>query len=157
MKSPIVKLALALVVAVGVAFALRSQTSSSPIPSNTYDSGNDGRYKLIVTTGSYDKEYVIDTRTGRVWHSVVDTQNQRIVFVSHTYQNIDGDVSTIPNETATSVVFKPNENAAETQAKAILGLMKAGDMDGAKKIVDSIQDEALKSLVREKVDKALKQ
>ena len=106
MKSKLLKLSLILVAATGVVFALRSQPSSSPMPSNTYDSGNDGRYKLVVTTGSYDKEYVIDTRTGRVWHSVVDAQNQRIVLVSYIYQNIDGDMSTVPNEMATSVVSR---------------------------------------------------
>ena len=170
MKSQHIKLALVLIALAGAVFALRSQPSSSPMPSNTYDSGNDGRYKLVVTTGSYDKEYVIDTRSGRVWHSVADTQNKRMVFVSYIYQNIDGDMSTIPNEAATSVVSKSQSastsqpgddpalaSLAEAKAQAVASLVKVGDMDGAKKIIDSIQDEALKSLVRAKVDKALKQ
>jgi hypothetical protein len=107
MKSQLLKLSLVLVVVAGAVFALRSQPSSSPMPSNTYDSGNDGRFKLVVTTGSYgDKQYVIDSRTGRVWHSVADQQKQMIVFVTYTYENIDGDLSTIPNETAAGVVSK---------------------------------------------------
>jgi len=125
---------------------------------------------LVVTTGSYDTQYVIDTQTGRVWHSVVDTDKKMIMFVSYTYQNIDGEMSKIPNEAATSVVSRsqpagtpqpsddPNlASLAEAKAQAVASLVKAGDMDGAKKIVDSIQDEALKRLVRAKVDKALKQ
>jgi hypothetical protein len=105
MKSQILKLSLVLVVVAGAVFALRSQPSSSPMPSNTYDSGNDGRYKLVVTTGSYgDRQYVIDTRTGRVWHSTLDQQKQMVVFVSSTYENVDGDLSTVPNETVTGVV-----------------------------------------------------
>ena len=105
MKSPFVKLSLVLAIAAGAVFALRSQPSS-PMPSSTYDSGNDGRYKLVVTTGSYDTQYVIDTKTGRVWHSVVDTDKKMILLVSYTYQNIDGEMSKIPNEAATSVVSR---------------------------------------------------
>ena len=176
MKKQCLKLALVLFAVVGVVFPLQFQPSS-PTPSKTYDSGNDGRYKLVVTTGSYDTQYVIDTQTGRVWHSVVDTDKKMILFVSYTYQNIDGEMSKIPNEAATSVVSRsqsapvPSQSAstsqpgddpalaslAEAKAQAVASLVKAGDMDGAKKIVDSIQDEALKSLVRAKVDKALKQ
>ena len=46
---------------------------------------------------------------------------------------------------------------AETKSKTIVDLIKAGDMAGAKNIVDSIQDESLKTLVREKVRLALNQ
>ena len=77
---------------------------------------------------------------------------------------------TIPNEAATGVVSKPQPtntaqptddqslaSLADVKAQLVVSLVKAGDVEGAKKIVDSIQDEALKSLVRSKVDKALKQ
>ena len=141
------------------------------MPSNTYDSGNEGRYKLVVTTSSYgDKQYVIDTQTGRVWHSTLDKQKQMVVFVTFTYENIDGNLSTVPNENATGVVSKSQSagtpqpiddptlaSMADTKAQVVASLVKAGDMDGAKKIVDGIQDEALKSLVRAKVGQALKQ
>jgi len=91
-----------MVAGAGVVFALRSQPSTPP--PKTFDTyGNDGRYRLIVADS---REYVIDTQTGRVWHSVVDMENKMIVFVSYTYQNIDGERSTLPNETATSVVVK---------------------------------------------------
>ena len=49
------------------------------------------------------------------------------------------------------------QQVAEVQAKTIVGLEKSGDMAGAKTIVVSIQDESLKQLVKEDVDKALKQ
>jgi hypothetical protein len=46
---------------------------------------------------------------------------------------------------------------ADAKAKAVVILVKAGDMDAAKKIVDGIQDESLKKQVKEMVGKALKQ
>lgn len=114
MKKHLIKISLVLVAVVGVVFALRSQPSASTPPFNTSDTyGNGGRYRLIVATDSYGPhEYVIDTQSGRVWHSAVDTQKQRIVFVSYVYQNIDGDLSTVPNETATSVVSRSQPASA---------------------------------------------
>jgi hypothetical protein len=103
MKTQILKLSLLVAVVLGVAFALRSQPST-PAPAKSYDTyGNDGRYRLIVADST---QYVIDTQTGRVWHSVVDMDNRMMVLVSYTYQNIDGEKSTIPNETATGVFVK---------------------------------------------------
>lgn len=49
------------------------------------------------------------------------------------------------------------KNLAENKSKAIVNLINAGDMSGAKKIVDSIQDEALKTLVRQAVARELGQ
>jgi hypothetical protein len=104
MKSPFVKLSLVLVVVAGAVFALHSQPSGPP-PSRAFDTyGNDGRYRLLITPNGM--ECVIDTQSGRVWHSTLDAQRNMIVFVSFTYENIDGDLSTIPNENATSVVSK---------------------------------------------------
>jgi tetratricopeptide (TPR) repeat protein len=41
-------------------------------------------------------------------------------------------------------------------AKTIIGLVKAGDMEGAKKIVDGIQDASVKSIVQKDVGEGLK-
>ena len=102
MKSSFVKLSLVLVVVAGAVFALRSQPSA-PMPSRAFDTyGNDGRYRLLI--GPNGMEYVIDTQSGRVWHSTFDQQKRMVVFVSFTYENVDGDLSTIPNETVTGVV-----------------------------------------------------
>jgi hypothetical protein len=85
MKSNLIKLSLILVVVAGVVFVLRSQPSTSA-PSRTYDTyGNDGRYRLLVEPSS-GIQFVIDTQSGRVWHSVVDVQNNRVVFVSSIYR-----------------------------------------------------------------------
>jgi hypothetical protein len=115
MKSPFVKLSLVLVVVAGAVFALRSQPSAPP-PFKTLDSyGSDGRYRLVVANDNYGvREYVIDTQSGRVWHLVADTQKQRMIFVSEIYQNVDGEMSTIPNEVVTSVVARP-QPASTTQ------------------------------------------
>ena len=115
MKSPFVKLSLVLVVVAGAVFALRSQPSAPP-PYKTLDSyGSDGRYRLVVANDNYGvREYVIDTQSGRVWHLVADTQKQRMVFVSEIYQNVDGEMSTIPNEVVTGVVSR-SQPASTTQ------------------------------------------
>ncbi len=106
MKSQYLKIALILVAVAGGVFALRSQPSSSTTPTKNYDSyGNDGRYRLVVTQGSYgDREYVIDTQSGRVWHSALDQDKQIVVLASETYENIDHELSKIPNETAIGIV-----------------------------------------------------
>jgi hypothetical protein len=110
MKSKLLKLSLILVATAGVVFALRSQPSA-PMPSKSYDTyGNDGRYRLVITPNGM--ECVIDTQSGRVWHSTFDQQKQMVVLVTFTYENIDGDLSTVPNETATSVVSKPQPASA---------------------------------------------
>ena len=107
MKSPFVKLFLVLAVVAVTVYALRSQPSAPP-PYKTLDSyGSDGRYRLVVANDNYGvREYVIDTQTGRVWHLVPDTQKQRMVFVSEIYQNVDGEMSAIPNEIVTGVVSR---------------------------------------------------
>lgn len=108
MKSKFLKLSLVAVALGGAVFALRSQPSSPP-PARAYDSyGNDGRYRLVVGDG---REYVIDTQSGRVWHSALDVDNKMVVLVSFTYENIAGERSTVPNETATGVVVKPKPTA----------------------------------------------
>jgi hypothetical protein len=50
---------------------------------------------------------------------------------------------------------KATEKLAETQSKTIVNLIKEGNTTGAKNVVDSIQDENMKTLVREKVRIAL--
>ncbi len=52
---------------------------------------------------------------------------------------------------------KATESKAEDLSSQIADLVKAGDMAGAKKIVDSIQDETLKKRVQEYVAQKLKQ
>ena len=52
---------------------------------------------------------------------------------------------------------KQSQQAAGKLAESIVSLIKSGDMAGAKKMVDSIQDENLKNLVRLDVSIALKQ
>lgn len=92
-----------------------------------------GRYRLIVVNSainstSYSTPYVIDTQTGRVWRQAVDADNKMFVFVSVNYQNIEGELSKVPNETATGIVLKnkagqgndfPNSNStANSQSTA---------------------------------------
>jgi hypothetical protein len=104
MKSKLPKLSLILVAAAGVVFAIRSQPSA-PTPSKAYDTyGNNGRYRLVITPNGM--ECVIDTQSGRVWHSTFDEEKKTVVFVTYTYENVDGNLSTIPNETATGLVMK---------------------------------------------------
>lgn len=114
MKSTLTKLTIVLVVAAGVVFALHSQPTSQSAGKKTYDTyGSDGRYRLIVASETYgNREYVIDTQSGRVWHSTLDQQKGLAVFVADTYENINGDISTIPNENATELVFKPTSASA---------------------------------------------
>ena len=61
---------------------------------------------IAVNEGSYSTPYVIDTQTGRVWRQAVDSENKMFVFVSISYRNIDGELSKVPNETATGIVLE---------------------------------------------------
>jgi hypothetical protein len=86
--------------------AAHSQQTSS---TNTY--GNqEGRYRLVVTTGQYgDTSYVIDSQTGRVWHSVADTEKKLMVFAVTPYENIHNELGLIPNEFSISVSSKHSD------------------------------------------------
>lgn len=80
-----------------------------------------GRYSLIPAGDSF---YVIDSQTGRVWHRELDPQHNMLVLQSFPYQNIEGALSTVPNETATSVALPIQrpltaEEAAEIRAKGL--------------------------------------
>src|SRR5258708_374394 len=89
-----------------VLFGVAANSLSEPTNGESNDNQG-GRYRLIVVNeGSYSTPYVIDTQTGRVWRRVVDTENKMLVFVSMEYKNIDGELSKVPNETATSVFLK---------------------------------------------------
>src|ERR1035438_1208018 len=102
----------AAIISVGVIVIIAAHFQQ-PSSGNTY--GNqDGRYRLIVTTStsgnnygttSLDKQYVIDTETGRVWHSVVDAQKSLIVFESSPYENLDRQLSFIPNESTAALTL----------------------------------------------------
>jgi hypothetical protein len=79
------------------------------------------RYALIpVNNGAASSTpYVIDSQTGRVWRESLDLEHNTVVFVSVIYKNVNGDISTVPNETETGVVFKdapqlrpPTDNAS---------------------------------------------
>ena len=163
MKSGCMKSGLIVLAVFGATSAPQSQpTPPTTTPSNTYDSGNGGRYRLVVTSSSNgDKQYVIDTETGRVWHSTVDQRKQMIVFISFPYQNISGDLSTIPNETATGVVVSSSKTNSTVQpdddpaladiagvrAGAIINFLKLGDTNAAKRILDNTTNETLKRLL----------
>jgi len=88
-----------------------------------------GRYSLIpvnLSTG-FNIPYVIDSQTGRVWRQTLDSEHNTIVFVSVVYQNVAGDISTVPNETAQGLEFKAQaksrpltpEEAEEARAKGL--------------------------------------
>jgi len=100
-----------------ILIAAHSQQSSS---SSTY--GNqEGRYRLIVTTGAIgssgvgstpiDKQYVIDTQTGRVWRSAFDEKRKLVVFDAFIYENLDGELSRIPNDLGTVLTYKHPEQS----------------------------------------------
>ncbi len=90
------------VVLIGVAAPVLSQ----PTIGDSSDHQG-GRYRLLlVNQGSYSTPYVIDTQTGRVWRQAVDSENQMLIFVSLNYRNIDGQLSLVPNETATGVFIR---------------------------------------------------
>lgn len=114
MKIALTKLSILLIVVAGVVFALHSQPTGQSTDKKTYDTyGSDGRYRLIVASETYgSREYVIDTQSGRVWHSTLDQQKGMAVLVTDTYENINGDLSTIPNEAATGLMFTPKPASA---------------------------------------------
>ena len=90
------------IVLIGVA----ANVLSEPTNAETNDNQG-GRYRLIIVNqGTYSVPYVIDTQSGRVWRQVPDVQNSMLVFVSMEYKNIDGQLSKVPNETATDVFLK---------------------------------------------------
>jgi hypothetical protein len=101
------------VAGITIVAAHSAQTSSS----NTY--GNqEGRYRLVVTTGiissgsggtPIDKQYVIDTQTGRVWMSKLEKENNMMILDSFIYQNLDAQLSFVPNEVSTVISFKSSQ------------------------------------------------
>ncbi len=77
-----------------------------------------GRYRLIaVNEGNSSRPYIIDVQTGRVWHQTYDSEKKQVVFTSSTYENISGELSTVPNETATSLVVKNSQPATSEPQK----------------------------------------
>jgi hypothetical protein len=116
MKTRFVELSLVLVIVAGAVFELRSQPLAAQPNAVSDTDGNDGRYRLVVTPNGM--ECVIDTKSGRVWHSTLDAAKNMIVFVSFTYENIDGELSTIPNETATSVVSRSQPSSMSQPASS---------------------------------------
>jgi len=99
------------IVLIGVAAPVLSQPTTGESSDN-----QGGRYRLIlVNQGSYSTPYIIDTQTGRVWREVVDSENKILVFVSMNYRNINGELSKLPNETATSVFLKSKSNQDQEQ------------------------------------------
>lgn len=116
---------LPLVALVSVSCDRDSPTANMAANTNLTASGTanevQGRYSLIPAGESF---YVIDSQTGRVWHRELDPQHNMLVLQSFPYQNIDGALSTVPNETATSVempIQRPPtaEEAAEIRAKGL--------------------------------------
>jgi hypothetical protein len=61
---------------------------------------------MATSSGGYSQPYMIDSQTGRVWRQVVDQDKKLLVFESVPYENVNGDISTVPNETATALVQK---------------------------------------------------
>jgi hypothetical protein len=59
---------------------------------------------MATSSGGYSQPYMIDSQTGRVWRQVVDQDKKLLVFESVPYENVNGDISTVPNETATALV-----------------------------------------------------
>jgi hypothetical protein len=104
MKSNLIKLSLAALTLTAVIAVLHSEPSNSAA---TTHENQDGRYKLSVVSGTYGvQEFVIDTQSGRVWHTTLDAQKGLAVFVTATYENVSGDLSTIPNEVATTIKMR---------------------------------------------------
>jgi len=141
-----------------------------------------GRYVFGQIGDTALSNFMLDTQTGRLWKYQADKE-RGLVLVAITYTLTDGSASLTPIETdkelaafqrareaaqpsasqppqsvtAQTSVDPALASLADTKAQAVVSLVKAGDMAGAKKIVDDIQDEVLKSLVRARVDKALNQ
>ena len=152
-------------------FTLPALAADSPLHGGALGVSG-GRYVFGQIGDTVLSTFMLDTQTGRLWKYQADDK-RGLVLVAITYTLADGSASLTPvdtdkelaalqrareaSESATSTAQQATEDLAEAKAKTVASLVKAGDMDGAKKIVDSIQDEALKSLVRSKVDKALKQ
>ena len=150
-------------------FTLPALAEDSPVHGDSLGVSG-GRYVFGQIGGTVLSTYMLDTQTGRLWkYQVNDKRGVELVAV--TYRLADGSASLTPidtdkelaalqrareaqgpSESATSTAQQAAEDLAETKAKAVVSLVKAGDMDGAKKLVDGIQDESLKSLVRTKVD-----
>jgi hypothetical protein len=93
-----------------VLLAIATNALSEPADGDSNDNQG-GRYRIIaVSEGNFSSPYVIDTKTGRVWRQVLDSENHTFLFVSMTYQNIDRQLSKVPNETATDVFLKSRGN-----------------------------------------------
>ena len=94
------------------------------------DAGDDqgGRYRLVMarTSDGSDRPYVFDTQTGRVWHQTLDVKKNALVFSSDSFENIDGELSKVPNETATDVVLK-SELAKKAEINELEKKAEGGD------------------------------
>ena len=110
MKSKTLNLILVFAAVGGVALALRSQPTTAAPPAES-DNHEDGRYRLTIASNTTmgTTEYVIDSRTGRVWRSKIDQQRGLVVLSPETYENVDGNLSTIPNEYNTSVTVRSDQ------------------------------------------------
>lgn len=98
------------IVAFGIAGNLIAQSSINDTPGE-----QGGRYRLIpINMGTYTIPYVIDSQTGRIWRQAPDQEHQSLVFVSCDYMNVEGELSKVPNETATGVHFKNTKAQVQT-------------------------------------------
>ena len=135
-----------------------------------------GRYVFGQIGDSITSSFMLDTQTGRLWKYQLDGKGG-LTLAPITYSLADGSASLTPIDTDKELAAlqrareasqpAPTDTAqpsadpaltslADAKAQAVVSLVNSGDMDGAKKIVDGIQDETLKSMVRARVDKALK-
>jgi hypothetical protein len=84
-------------------------TALTAITLNVRAGDEGGRYKLVMARTSNngaDMPYIIDTQTGRLWHETFDAEKNQLVYVSCVYENVDGQLSAVPNETATGLIQK---------------------------------------------------
>ena len=70
----------------------------------TLSSAN-GRYVFGQVSGFGKDQYMLDTKTGRLWR-VVKTQKGYLVMEIVPYRKLDGSESTVPSEIEDEVVFQ---------------------------------------------------
>ena len=129
-----------------------SQTVTSQSSGNVYGYGGSASYSSTTTTtvpGGYTQYQVPYAIDRYVVHEA---------FLGKRLESFQKPPALFGlKPTPLSPAQEAADRLAETQAQTIVGLIKSGDMAGAKKVVDSIQDEPLKTLVRQKVGLELKQ
>jgi len=85
------------------------------------DDSQGGRYRLVMAEsgGGYSQPYLIDTQTGRVWRQVSDQKLNTVVFTPCIYENINNELSTLPNETAQSLVRQTPASTSQNTTTAV--------------------------------------